>query len=159
MHFPTQMSLRVLLVLTVVGFWSKKGAELREVNDDKFKPGQVWSCKTREGEEGSTLTILRVEEYSEKKRIVHVRVDNIHLKNCHGGPAPETLEHMPFSRESLDESVTKSLRTGSIPDFRDGYSEWRAGWDAGKAGFYTITVARALDVAQVTFDQGIGCSK
>jgi hypothetical protein len=69
------------------------------------------------------------------------------------------FEHMPFSRESLDESVVKMLHAGKVPDFNNGYSQWRAAWDAGDAGAYTITVARALDVAQVTFDQGIGCSK
>ena len=160
MHLPTQMSLRVfLLVFIVAGFWGKKGAELREVNDDKFKPAQVWSYNTRENEEASTLTVLRVDEYSEKKRIVHIRVDHVHLKNCHGGNAPETFEHMPFSRESLDESVIQALRNGPVPDFHDGYSEWRSAWDAGKAGFYTITVARALDASQAVFDQGIGCSK
>jgi hypothetical protein len=160
MHLPTQVSLRVfLLVLNAVGFWSKRGAELREVNDDKFKPGQVWSYKTRANEEASALTILRVDEYAANKRIVHIRVDNVHLKNCTGGPAPETFEHMPFSKESMDESVIKTLRTGNVPDFHNGYSGWRAAWDAGTAGYYAITVAQALDVAQKTFDQSLGCPK
>jgi hypothetical protein len=130
---------------------------LKEVADSKYKPGQVWSYKTRHGEESSTLTVLRVEATKEK-RIVHIRVDKIRLKNCRGGNEPETFEHMPFSREALEESVIANLRTVRVPDFHDGYSEWRSGWDAGKAGIYTISVSAAIEVAQKTLDQGLGCA-
>ena len=146
----------VILVLTFLG--AAKGA-LRTVNDEKYKPGQVWSYKTRVGEEKSTITILRVEELADKKRIVHIRVDQIHLKNCRGGPEPESFEHMPFAREALDSSTVKLLNTGPVPDFKNGYSEWRSAWDANNAGIYTITVLEALDVSQATFDKGLGCSK
>ncbi|HEU4415914.1 MAG TPA: hypothetical protein VFT65_14105 [Candidatus Angelobacter sp.] len=146
------------LLFTTISVAASKGAELKEVHDDKYKPGQVWSYRTRANEQESTLTILRVDETPDKKRIVHIRVDHVQLTNCKGGQAPDTFEHMPFSREALNEGVLKVIRTGPVPDFRSGYSEWRAGWDAGKAGYYTISVALALDVAQKTFDQGVGCS-
>ena len=146
----------VILVLTFLG--AVKGS-LRTVNDEKYKPGQVWSYKTRVGEEKSTITILRVEELADKKRIVHIRVDQIHLKNCRGGPEPESFEHMPFAREALDSSTVKLLNTGPVPDFKNGYSEWRSAWDANNAGIYSITVLEALDVSQATFDKGLGCSK
>ena len=93
-------------------------ANLREVTDPKYKPGQVWSYQTRPGEDASTLTVLRVEEAPEKKRIVHIRVDRIQLKNCAGGPGPDTAGHMPFAREALDASVIKVLRTGDVPDYK-----------------------------------------
>ena len=133
--------------------------ELNQVKDSKFKPGQVWSYRTRTGEESSTLTILRVEEGPQKKRIIHIRVDHIHLKNCTGGPEPETVEHMPFAREVLEASVIKVLRTGDVPDYHNGYGEWRQAWDAHKAGVYTISVAEAVDVMQETFSHGLGCTK
>ena len=134
-------------------------ASLREVTDPKYKPGQVWSYQTRPGEDASTLTVLRVEEAPEKKRIVHIRVDRIQLKNCAGGPGPDTAGHMPFAREALDASVIKVLRTGDVPDYKNGYKEWRQAWDAGKGGFYAITVAAAVNVMQETFTQGLGCAK
>ena len=156
----TRLSIGVLaLMLGAMCFANSNGGNLKEVSDDKFKPGQVWSYKTRANEEDSSLTILRVEEAREKKRIVHIRVDHIQLTNCTGGPAPDTFEHMPFPKEALDESVLKVVRRGAVPDFHNGYSEWRAGWNAGKAGYYTITVSLALEVAQKTFDQGLGCPK
>jgi hypothetical protein len=146
------------LIITVAlsaGGGSKNN--LKEVKDDKYQPGQVWSYKSRPGEESSTLTILRVEESPQGKRIVHIHVDGIRLKNCTGGPAPDTVAHMPFARESLDASVTQQIRKGSVPPFKDGYSDWRKGWDEGKAGFYTITVAQAVDTMQATFAHGLGC--
>lgn len=131
--------------------------ELKKVKDDKYKPGQVWSYKTRPGEETSTITILRVDEAPQGKRIVHIHVDGIRLKNCTGGPEPDTVAHMPFAREFIEQSVVENLRTVDVPAFEEGYSDWRRGWDAGKAGFYTITVSQAIDVMQYTFSKGIGC--
>lgn len=160
MYRSIRITARLLaLVCTITSFAKDKGVHLKEVNDEKYKPGQVWSYKTRTSESESTVTILRVEEIDGEKRIVHIRVDHIVLKNCSGGPELEQLPHMPFSREAIDASVLKVLRTGEVPDFHEGYSEWRSAWDSGKAGFYTITVAQALDVTQVTFNQGLGCSK
>ncbi len=131
---------------------------LKEIKDDKYEPGQVWSYKTRPGEESSTFTILRVEEAPQSKRIVHIHVDGIRLKNCSGGPEPDTVAHMPFAREFIDASAVKKLRTVAVPAFEDGYAEWRRGWDAGKAGYYTITLSEAIEVMQKTFDSGLGCS-
>jgi hypothetical protein len=158
-HRSKQLAAGMLaLLFTAICSGKDKGASLREVHDEKYKPGQVWSYKTRANEQESTLTILRVEETPEKKRIVHIRVDHIQLANCTGGPAPDTFEHMPFSKEALNESVIKVVHTGGVPDFRSGYSEWRRAWDAGNAGYYTISVALALDVGQKTFDHSVGCS-
>lgn len=160
MHRSTQVAVIFLsLTFASISFAKNKNADLKEVSDDKYKPGQVWSYKTRADEHESTLTILRVEQGPEKKRIVHIRVDHVQLTNCTGGPAPDNFEHMPFAKEALDESVLKVIRRGAVPDFHNGYSEWRAAWDAGNAGYYTITVSLALDVAQKTFDHGLGCPK
>lgn len=100
---------------------------LKEIDDSKYKPGQVWSYKTRPSEEESTLTILRVDATRDNKRIVHIRVDKIRLKNCNGGNEPDKIEHMPFSKEALDESVATNIRNGLVPYFKSGYTEWRPG--------------------------------
>jgi hypothetical protein len=66
---------------------------------------------------------------------------------------------MPFSREALDLSAIKTVGTVAVPDFKNGYSQWRSAWDAGQAGYYTITVAEAIEVAQKNFTHGLGCSE
>jgi hypothetical protein len=121
--------------------------------DAKFHPGQVWQYKTRSGEERSLVTILKVESLP-KGLIIHIRVDGVRLKNCSGGPEPETIEHMPFAREAIERSVTKLVREDpKIPDFQAGYDDWRNAC----GGVYTISIADAVKIDEITFNQNLGC--
>jgi hypothetical protein len=122
--------------------------------DSKFIPGQVWAYKTRQNEESSTLTILKVETLPKLGVIIHVRVDKIRLRNCTGGPEPNKFEHMPFRRDAIDRSVTKMLKEGDVPVFQDGYDEWRKAC----GGVYTITVAEAVRAGEEVFRQNLGCT-
>lgn len=122
--------------------------------DNKFRPGQVWEYKTRPGEEKSVVTILKVESWP-KGIIVHIRVDKVHIKNCSGGSELETIEHMPFSREAVENSVTKLAREDSrVPDFQAGYDDWRKAC----GGVYTIPIADAVKTDEATFNQNLGCA-
>jgi hypothetical protein len=151
------LALTLTAAVTTLAIAKKEKSDLKEVKDEKYKPGQVWSYKTRPGEETSTITILRVDEIFNGKRIVHIHVDGIKLENCHGGNAPERVEHMPFDKAFMDASVNEVLRKVSVPDYKFGYTDWRQGFEEGRAGVYTITVAQAIDVMQHTFSKGIGC--
>lgn len=121
--------------------------------DSKFRPGQVWQYSTREHEKGSTLTILKVESVQKLGVIIHIRVDKVRLRNCTGGPEPNNFEHMPFTREAVEKSVTRLVREGDVPEFQDGYDEWMKAC----GGVYTITVAEAIAVAEETFRKNLGC--
>jgi hypothetical protein len=124
------------------------------VQDEKYRPGQIWQYKTRSGEESSTVTILRVESLPTDGVIVHLRVDRIRLKNCTGGPEPDKFEHMPFAKEAIGRSLIRMLKAASkVPDFENGYKQWQE--DCG--GVYTITVAEAIAVAEQTLQHGLGC--
>ena len=123
------------------------------VKDKKYHPGQVWQYKTRQDEQVSRITVLKVEALPKLGTIVHVRVDHIRLRNCTGGPEPDNFQHMPFTRDAMERSITKLEKDGvDIPDL-GGYEQWRA--DCG--GVYTITVAEAIKVAEYTFNKGLGC--
>ena len=123
--------------------------------DKKFHPGQVWAYNTRPGEPDSTITILKVETGQKIGEIIHVRIDNIRLRNCTGGPEPKVLEHAPFTREAIEKSVTKLLKDdGVVPDFQHGYDQWKKAC----GGVYTLTVAEAVQVDETTFQHGLGCS-
>ena len=90
--------------------------------------------------------------------IVHVAVDQIKLANCHGGPSPDAVPHMPFARKALDGSVTKKIASQQpLPDYREGYQEWKAAYGKKKAGIYVISVAKAVAVAEKPYRSGIGC--
>lgn len=128
--------------------------EPQEATDSRFHVGQVWKYKTRPNEEQSTLTILRIESLPKLGVIIHIRVDDIRLRNCTGGPEPNNIAHMPFSRDAIERSVVKLAKEGgAVPDFQDGYDEWRRAC----GGVYTITVAEAIEANQKTFNAGLGC--
>ncbi len=122
--------------------------------DSKFRPGQVWEYKTRPGEEKSFLTILRIESLPKIGTIIHIRVDRVRLRNCTGGPEPDNFQHMPFTRDAIEHSVTKLEKESSdVPAYKDGYDEWHNAC----GGVYTISVAEAVAVADATFKKGVGC--
>lgn len=123
------------------------------VKDKKYQPGQVWQYKTRQDGQSSRITILKVEALPKLGTIVHVRVDHIRLRNCAGGPESDNIQHMPFTRDAIERSVTKLENNAvKIPDL-GGYEEWKAAC----GGVYTITVAEAIKVARYTFNSGLGC--
>jgi hypothetical protein len=100
------------------------------------------------------VTILRVEVLPKIGTIIHVRIDGVKFRNCTGGPSPETIEHAPFVKSSLDKSVNHKLSTVSqVPDFEAGYDNWLAHC----GGVYTITVAEMVEAGDATFSKGLGC--
>ena len=44
-----------------------------------------------------------------------------------------------------------------MPNYRDGYEEWKEAYSRKKAGIYVIPVAKAVAVAEKTYQSGIGC--
>ena len=118
--------------------------------DAEFHEGQVWSFRSRPGEEASTLTVLRVESVGKIGVVIHVRIDDIRFGNCTGGPAPTSIAHVPFAKAALAQSVTKLLRNlSTVPEYMDGYKDWVSHC----GGAYTISVAED----DRTFNAGLGC--
>ncbi len=76
---------------------SSLAARVRE----RFGAGDVWRYHTRPSEPNSTLTILKIEDVKGVGTVVHIRVDGVRLKNCSGGPEPDSFQHMPFTKESF----------------------------------------------------------
>ena len=136
----------------------KKNVTLKETTDEKFSVGDVWEYQTRKGEEHSRITILRIGESSELGTIIHVGVDKVRLANCHGASEPGSVPHMPFARKALERSVTKKVSSGQpLPDYEEGYREWRESYEHKHAGIYIVSVGDAVSVTEKTFQKGIGC--
>jgi hypothetical protein len=122
--------------------------------DEKYSSGQVWSYKARRGEAASTVTILKVESLPKLGEIIHIRIDDIALKNCSGAPSPDNIAHAPFSRDAMERSVTRLVKVDpDLPDFQEGYKDWRDHC----GGAYTITVAEVMDLDEKTFNSQMGC--
>jgi hypothetical protein len=119
---------------------------LTESNTGKYRVGQIWKFKPRAGEDGATLTVVRVESSKELGVIVHVSVKGVRIKNPHApGGYTDALQHGPFSEEAISKSVTTLVgETKVLPPYEEGYREWRKAFDAGKGGIFTITVAETV---------------
>lgn len=125
-----------LLVFTSCGSPDEKQ------NAEKFIPGQIWHYDTRPGEEGSTLTILKIDSFPEDGKVVHIRLDDLNVKNPNipDGFAHEA-EHLPMKWASLDSSVTTLISEGNtVPPFMSGYKLWHAAYDKDSAGVFNVNV-------------------
>ena len=109
----------------------------------KYKPGQVWTYKTRTGEEASRITILKVDEHDKLGNIVHIQISGVALKNpsAPGGVA-KLIHHSPYSEQAIDDSVLELVAENVVlPDFQEGYDTWMEAFDKGEGGIFTISVS------------------
>lgn len=104
-------------------------------------PGQRWAYRTRPGEEGSTVLILRGGGDT-----WHVAVDGLQLNNPYTtGGVQTALPHSPISAQALRASVTELLEEdATLPDDQGGYETWREAHERGEAGVFTLQVAQIV---------------
>ena len=114
---------------------------------EKFKVGQVWKYANRNGEDSSTLTILKIEKYEKGDTIIHIRVDNVKINSPQSATGyTNFIGHLPYSEIAISKSVTNLVgQNESFPDFSEGYNQWKEVWDNGKAGYWTIELEEAID--------------
>jgi len=114
---------------------------------ETFKVGQVWKYSNRNGEDNSTLTILKIEKYDKGDTIIHIRVDGVKIYSSQSSTGySEFIGHLPFSEKAISKSVTKLVgQINNLPDFSDGYNQWKEAWDNGKGGYWTIELKEAID--------------
>lgn len=107
----------------------------------KFHAGQVWAFTPPTNQPNARLTVLRVEDGGKLGTIVHIAISGVSY-----GSGQTQIRHLPFAESAVERSVTKLEReSGPVPDFADGYGQWRQAFDAGKGGIFTISVAEAYD--------------
>lgn len=107
----------------------------------KFHVGQVWVFTPPTNQPNARLTVLRVEDGGKLGTIVHIAISGVSY-----GDGQTRIQHLPFTEAAVERSVTTLEReSGPVPDFEDGYRQWRQAYDAGKGGIFTITVAEAYD--------------
>jgi hypothetical protein len=123
--------------------------------DDSYKVGQIWEYQTRKGEEKSTLTIVAVEKHKKLGTIINIYVGGLKIKNPNADNGlSDEIQHLPFSKDAIDKSVTKLIgATRQLPDYKEGYDEWRTAFDNGKAGIFSIAVKESIDVMEKTLNQ------
>jgi len=135
------MTRRLVLVMSllslIVGGCSKQPTP----PTSKFHAGQVWAFTPPTNQRNARLTILRVENDAKYGTIVHIAISGVFY-----GDGQTQIHHLPFAESAVARSVTTLEReSGPVPDFAEGYREWRKAFDAGKGGVFTGTVAEVFD--------------
>ena len=120
-----------------------------------FKVGQMWSYKTRPGETKSTFVVVKIDTHPTYGNIIHIAVQDLKMKNPNSPDGfSNQIGHMPFSEKALAESVVKLLKEKvELPDFENGYNLWREAFEQQRAGFYTISIAEAVKIAEEGLNQ------
>ena len=119
---------------------------------DRYAEGQVWEYRTRPEDKGSLLKIQKIEvlpEFAKAGPVYHVSIIGLHFV---GLPLGGTVQHAPFSKASLDASVTKlSTSKAAFPDISGGIAEWRQ----ARGGIFTVSVADAVSFVEQTMRKQI----
>lgn len=147
--------MRIALSLTKLFFIMGLLSILGVANAADYSQGQLWSYKTRPGEEKSTVLINKVETHEKLGKIFHISVEGVRVVNRHHASGFSTeLPHFPVSEETLKKSLVKRIgQRAPNPDYVEGYNTWKSAFDAGKAGIFTISVAEIVGVVEKTIGQ------
>ena len=115
-----------------------------------FSEQQVWSYKTRSGEESSTVLINKVESHPKLGQIFHISVTGVRVKNRRVASGVSTeLPHFPVSKKSLEASCTVLVgQSPPNPAYMDGYAQWKRAFDEGSAGIFTISIAEIVQFVE-----------
>jgi hypothetical protein len=141
-----------------IGVVPKGEIQLKAVADPRYHVGDVWEYRTRRGEEQSRFTVVKAESSPNVGTIVHIGTENLIWKTCRGDVLKQQIPHMPFALKALDASAIRRVGgSRKLPDYKEGYEEWRQAFLKGHAGVYTIPVQDAISVAEETWRSGLGC--
>ena len=122
------------------------GAVLAET----YSVGQVWSYKTRPGEETSRVIIVKIEPHSKLENIYHLYVEGVKIRNPHiEGGLQTSLPHVPVAKQTLDASLVKMAEKRSrLPDISVGYQAWKQAFDSGQGGVFTIPLSEIVQYVE-----------
>lgn len=125
------------------------------LNRTTFSTGQVWSYRTRPGEEYSTLIINQIDQNSLYGTIFHIGITGIRIKDpmIPGGIVYQ-LPHVPVSKQTFEKSVITLIKQ-SHPDntFITGYQIWREAFQYGRAGVFLVSIAELLSLIENAINQ------
>lgn len=117
---------------------------------------QVWRYATRPGEEQSRIIVLRVDLEPNIGEIIHIAITGVRLMPSNDDLAPRTaIGHVPVARTALEASrLSLELENAEVPEFQKGYDTWRAAFETGSAGVFSVPVAEIVDTTEATIRGG-----
>ncbi|ATS40746.1 hypothetical protein XcfCFBP6990P_05595 [Xanthomonas citri pv. phaseoli var. fuscans] len=115
-----------------------------------YAVGQLWRCRGRSAAETPLLLINQIDTHPQGGQILHVTISDIQVRHA-GMPngTLDTLPHIPVIAQTLERSAAEYVGV-SAPNqaYLPGYAEWKAAFDAGRAGSFGIAVSEILDIVE-----------
>ncbi len=151
-------SILICICLITIGLISDATGQNKGVPPTKtpeFKVGQIWSYKTRTTEAKSTFIIVKIDKATKYGKIIHIALRDLKMKNPRSRDGfSDKINHMPFAEKAVGLSAIKILEENAeLPDFQEGYALWKEAFDQERAGYYEISIAEAVAVAEQTLNQ------
>jgi hypothetical protein len=117
-----------------------------------YARGEVWRCRARPWEPEANVQICRIDVEPGVGEIYHVGISGVRVRNPGGRfETYSRIPHVPVLRSVLDGSCLDFRFTTILDsDYRRGYLAWRAAFDQGRAGVFSISIADILDEFQRT---------
>jgi hypothetical protein len=110
-----------------------------------YRRGQRWEYATRQEDQGSTLTILRVEDIPGEGPVAFIAVDGLNVRDARALSGIRTeIRFTELTADSLDRSVTVLRDEVEPPAHQDPYDGWRRAFDAGNATVFHDSVAEIV---------------
>jgi len=130
-------------------------SRLRETKKSRYEVGQVWTYKTRPGEEESTFTIVKINSHAKMGNIIHLFLEGVRIRNpMQEEGFSDLIPHMPFSEDAVAQSAVKMIRkVTKLPEFEEGYDVWKESFDEGEAGVFTTSLAQGLDYLEKSINE------
>ena len=121
----------------------------------EFEAGQLWSYKTRPGDESSLVLINLVESVPKLGTVYHISVLKVHMPSWADNSRPEIdLPHFPVLKETLEKSLIAHVgERAPLDAYRNGYDTWRSAFDATRAGAFTVSVAEVISMVEETIEK------
>lgn len=116
----------------------------------ELKVGQSWYF---DAAQEAFLYVLRIEELVPNVKFCHIAIEATQIKGP-DGKMINKIGHLPFEYQSVVNSVTiMRNENDQLPDFEEGYQQWRTEFDKGKAGVYNIPVAESIELIKEVFNR------
>jgi hypothetical protein len=124
----------------------------QNVWDPRFTPGQRWQYRSRAVDEGSSLTVYKIDDVPGIGIVVHIMVDHVDFIDRQKAQGNNGwILFLDMRRDSLDASVIKQL--GIVPTSTpEEYKKWQANCGALT---YATTVADTVKILQDEYQANI----
>ena len=114
---------------------------------------EVFSYKTRPGEEASLAYVCKVEDLEGIGRVYHLYIDGLKVKNPEAKGEKDAIapviSHLPITEAAFQKSGVKKVRDDApMPPYQAGYEKWHAAYKDKQATAFDIPILMCVELSE-----------